>query len=150
MIAADFFLDLSPLENVRGSAVRMALRQGINKAAAPVKAAVVSGAERIKLRGFIAKSIRIKVKMYDQSTKWVAVIGPGSKFSRARPGKKPKGKPRQRIFPAHYAHFTEKGTGRMNPKPFLKPALDATRGRFLEAIRINMKEKLAAVMQPKK
>jgi hypothetical protein len=62
------------------------IRIAVNKAAVPVKSAVVAAAPADV--GNLKKSIRIKVKYYAKSKTWAAIIGPSSTFKRVR--KKPK------------------------------------------------------------
>ena len=86
MIRASFQLDMSGLSALvgkRGSDRRKATRIALNRAAVGMRNAVVTYAQAIARWGFLAKSQRIKVKLYD-SGKAVVVIGPGSKFARAQ------------------------------------------------------------------
>ncbi len=86
MIKGKVVLDLKKLPYVRGSLQNMATRIAINKAAVPVKAAVVAAAP--KDIGYLKASIRIKSKYYAKSKTWAAIVGPSAKFSRMR--KRPK------------------------------------------------------------
>lgn len=124
-------LNLTPLERLKAAGVRKAIRIGANRAAAKVKASVVSHAEGIKLLGATAKSVRIRVKVYS-GEKYVAIVGPSSKYKVTR-GKN-KGKPRL-IRPAKYAPFLEKGTKRSRKRPFLEPAYFATAGGYIADVR---------------
>jgi hypothetical protein len=86
MIRGKVKLDLRNLSYVRGSLQNKAIRIAINKAAVPVKEAVVASAPM----GFgnLKKSIRIKSKYYAKAKTWAAVVGPSNSFSRVR--RKPK------------------------------------------------------------
>ncbi|VTU02777.1 : HK97-gp10_like [Gemmataceae bacterium] len=132
---ARYELDLSPAAGLKGGGLRKALRIGLNRAASPVKAAVVSNAEAVKRYGFLAKAIRIRTKVYP-ADKFVAVIGPSSKFVRQK-GKfkkgKRKGQPKKAI-PAKYAHLVERGTKRSRAQPFLGKAHAETAARFLDQV----------------
>jgi hypothetical protein len=132
MIGTRVELDMRPADGLRKGGIRKALRIGLNRASAPVKASVVSHAEAVKRYGFLAKSIRIKLKGYP-ADKFVSVIGPSTKFTRTK-GKFTKGKregqPRL-SRPSKYAHLVERGTKRSLPKPWLAPAHAESAGRFL-------------------
>lgn len=135
---AQYDLDLTPLESLRAYGLRKALRIAGNRAAAKVKASEVRTAEAVKLFGLLAKSIRIRVKVYGAfGERFVSIVGPSSKFKRNR-GKytrgKRKGQPRVKQ-PSRYAHLLERGTGRSRPRPWLKPAYDESAGRYLEDVR---------------
>lgn len=125
-------LNLTPAESLKRYGIRKAIRIGANRAAAKVKAEVVNQAERIKLHGFTAKSIRIKVKVYPND-RYVSIVGTSSKYQRTK-GRikrgKNKGKPRV-IKPSKYAHLVEGGTKRSKAKPWLKPAYDASAGPYM-------------------
>lgn len=133
LVKAGVMLDMRPAEELAKSGLRRATRIGLNRAASPVKAAVVSHAAAIKRFGFLARSIRIRLRIYP-ADRFVAVIGPSRKFVRVK-GKytrgKRKGQPRLHI-PAKVAHLVEKGTKRSRAKPWLQPAHDETAPRFLE------------------
>lgn len=121
---AQYDLNLTPAEQLKAYGIRKAIRIGSNRAAAKVKAVVVSNAQKIKLTGHTAKSIRIKVKVYANS-RYVSIIGPSRKFSRS----KGRGTGKRHV-PARYALLIEKGTERIKAKPFIKPALEATASQY--------------------
>lgn len=133
---AQYDLDLTPAERLKASGMRKAIRIGANRAAAKVKAAVVSHAEQVKLIGAYAKSVRIKVKVY-KGDRYVSIVGASAKYKRTR-GRytrgKNKGQPRV-IRPAKYAGMLEKGTKRSRPRPVLKPAFDASSAAYLDDVR---------------
>jgi HK97 gp10 family phage protein len=139
VISTEVKVDLSPTDRLRNGGIRKACKIGLNRAAAPVKASVVSHAEAIRRFGFLAKSIRIRSKVY-HGDKFVAVIGPASKFVRGR-GKFKKGKRKgeaKRFIPSKYAHLVERGTKTSRPNPFLKPAHAATSGQFLRSVGVEI------------
>lgn len=146
MSAARVELDLANLDKLRKGVARKAVRIAVNRASAPVKAAVVAGAERIRRFGYLVKAQRIRVRIY--GGKFVSVIGPTRKFTRTK-GKytrgPKKGQPR-RIRPANYAHLADQGTEHSEPHPYLIPALNATKGTYARLIRSEVKRELAKAM----
>lgn len=132
-------LDMRPAEGLRKGGIRRAMRIGMSRAASPVKASVVAHAEAIRRYGFLAKSIRIKLRSYP-AERFVAVIGPASKFKAGR-GKFKKGKragqPRK-FVPSKYAHLVERGTKTSRARPFLEPAQKATSGAFLRRVGVEI------------
>jgi hypothetical protein len=131
-IRAGAVVDMSPAEELGKSGVRKAVRIGLNRASAPVKAAVVSHAGARKRYGYLQKSIRIRLRTYS-ADRWVSVIGPSTKFVR-RKGKYTRGKRKgePRLFkPSKYAHLFERGTKRSKAYPFLGPAYAETAGPFI-------------------
>lgn len=126
-------LDTTPADGlIRKGGLRKATRIGLSRAASPVKASVVSHAEAVKRYGFLARAIRIRLRTYP-ADKFVAVIGPSTKYSRTKGTySRGKSKGQKRVSrPSKYAHLLEGGTKRSKAKPWLKPAYDATAGRFL-------------------
>src|SRR5262245_63377249 len=110
MIAAKFQVDLTPGEQLAKSGLRRASKIGLNRAASPVKASVVSHANAVKRYGFLAKSIRIRLRIYP-SDRYVAVVGPSMNYARTK-GKRKRGKYKgspRRHRPAYYAHLVERG-----------------------------------------
>lgn len=133
VIAARAEIDLSPAEGLRKGGIRKAMRIGLNRAASPVKASVVSHASAVKRFGYLGKSIRIKLKGYP-ADRFVAVIGPSTKYTRTK-GKFKRGKRKgeKRVFkPSKYARLVETGTGRSKARPWLKPAYDESAGPFID------------------
>lgn len=128
-------LDMSPAEGLRAGGIRKATRIGINRAASPVKATVVAAAEGVRRFGFLAKSIRIRVRQYP-ADRWAAIIGPSTKYQRKK-GTYKRGKRagQPRISkPSKYAHLVERGTKRSRARPWLKPAHAAAAPRYLSAV----------------
>lgn len=138
-------VDMRPAESLRKGGARKATRIGLNRAAAPVKAAVVSEAQAVARFGYLAKSIRIRLREYPPD-KWVSVIGPSAAFSRTK-GKfkkgKRKGQPRK-VIPAKYAHLVNKGTKRSKPRPFLVKAHRRTAAGFVRDAAAEVGKEIAA------
>lgn len=86
MIRGSVKLDLKKIGYARGSGMNKAVRIAINKAAVPVKAAVMASAP--KDVGNLRQSLRIRSRWYAKSKVWAVIVGPSSSFSRVR--KKPK------------------------------------------------------------
>jgi HK97 gp10 family phage protein len=87
LITGNVQLDLKKLPYLRGSKMNVAIRKAQNKAAAPVKAALIAAAPSDS--GLLKKSIKIKVKYYAGSKTWAAIVGPSKAFKRMRK-RKPK------------------------------------------------------------
>ena len=128
--------------------LRRAVIVGCNRAAKPVRAAVVGHAEKIKRFGFLAKSIGTKTKFNAKTGTVVTVIGPKMSFARVK-GKYTRG-PRkgQKRWnePWLYARFLEGGTVHAKPKQFLQPAFDAQGQRFIETARAEVAAEMAKVL----
>jgi hypothetical protein len=128
-------LDMRPAEGLAAAGLRKATRIGLSRAASPVKAAVVAHADAVRRYGFLAKSIRVKLKSYP-ADRWVTVIGPSSTFTRNK-GKYSrgphKGEPRK-FRPSKYASLLERGTKHAAAKPWLKPAWSDSTPQFLATV----------------
>ena len=151
-MSADFKWEIAPIKTadqlskgLRNKAIRIAM----NKASAVVKNAVIA---KVPVRyGYLKKSIKIKLKNYKNSAVWVSVVGPKSDFKRNK-GKRKRGpKKGQPIThrPSNYAKLLEKGTKHAKAHPFLKPALDATKGQFMDTLRQKIEEQVNQLL-PKK
>jgi hypothetical protein len=138
-------VDMKPAEALRRGGAKKATRIGLNRASAPVKAAVVSEAQAIKRFGFTAKAVRIRLREYPPD-KWVSVVGPSSSFSRTK-GKRKRGKRKGQPIkhvPAKYAHLVNKGTKRSKPKPFLVKAHAKSKAGFLRDAKREVGKEIAA------
>lgn len=126
-------------------------RIAMNKAAAVVKASVISHAP--VRYGYLKRSIRIKVRNYKNRAVWVAVIGAKSDFRIVRKGRKATRKHTGRKAtphrPAKYSHFLERGTKHANAKPFLMPALNATAARYLATYQESLRQQIASMLSKK-
>jgi HK97 gp10 family phage protein len=121
---------------VRKQALQKAIRAAANVVLRKAKANVR------RRSGLLARSLGVKVKTYrgdKQGGAVVAVIGPRKGYRQqvgtyARGPKK--GQPKYEN-PTQVAHLIEKGHGGPHPArayPFLRPALDTSRGEVLEAV----------------
>ena len=125
---------------VRNKVIRIAM----NKASAPVKASVVDNAR--KRHGYLKKSIRIRLRNYQDKAVWVSVLGPKRDFYK-RKGKYKRGPKRGQFKwhrPSNYARLLERGTKHASAKPFLKPALLSTQSRFATVLQQSIREQIAA------
>ena len=132
-------------KGLRNKAIRIA----INKAAAVIKAAVVSLAP--KRYGYLQKSIKIKVKNYQEKAVWVAIIGPKSDFIRnkgVRHRGPYKGDP-IRHRPSKYAKLLELGTKRAAARPFLKPALEQNQEQYVNIVTKTLSDQVAKLLPQK-
>jgi HK97 gp10 family phage protein len=123
-----------------------ALRIAVNRSASPVKAAVAGNAPR--RHGYLSKSIRIRVRNYKGNDVWLAVIGPSSKFRKAK-GKRKRGPNKgQPIYhnPSKYAHLVERGTKRSKASPFLKPALQSHQNTYRQSLTENIRREVDAML----
>ena len=141
MIEAKFVLDLANMTFVKGSIQNKIMRIAINKAASPVKAAVIQHAPRGN--GSLSKAMIIKVKYYKTGDVWIAVVGASSKYSRAI------GRGKGRVFPSRYARLVEVGTKYRKATPYLMPALTATQAGYITAMTDSIRDQLAAALAKK-
>lgn len=141
-------VDMKPADGLRKGGARKATRIGLNRASAPVKAAVVSEAEAIKRFGFTAKSIRIRLREYPPD-RWASIIGPSTKFTRTKGrykrGKR-KGQPRKHT-PANVAHLVERGTKHAKGKHFLKKAHAKTARAFVRQAEAEVGREILAELE---
>lgn len=145
MITAAVKLDLKPVEDLRAAGLRKALRIGVSRAASPVKASVVNHANAVRRYGFLAKAIRIRLRVYP-ADKFVAVVGPSTKIVRTK-GKFKRGKRKgqaRKIIPAKYAHLVEKGTTHSKARPWLAPAHTETAQRFIQQCGVEVLREIQA------
>lgn len=128
--------------------LRRAVIIGCNRAAKPVKAAMISNAEKIARHGFTAKSIGTKTQFNAKRGSVVTVIGTKMSFTRTK-GKYTRG-PRigtpRKFTPWRTGRLVESGTFRTMPEPWLKPAFDATAQTFLETARREVAAEMAKVL----
>lgn len=135
MIKSRVELDMSPADGLRAGGLRLATRIGMNRAASPVKASVVSHAEAVKRYGYTAKAVRIRVKEYP-ADRFVTVVGPSMNFVRTKGKYKrgpKKGQPR-RHRPAFYAHLSNSGTKRSRALHWLDKAHAESAPGFLARV----------------
>ena len=148
MIGGKVNLDLRGIGFLRGSKMNVAVRKSINKAAAPVKAALQAAAP--SKTGELRKSIRIKVKYYFASKTWAAIVGPSRKKKKPLPPRKSnrgrKRKPVKPYSPTRYAWQLEFGTKHSRPKPWLRPTLAATKGTYERILSQALKDAIADIL----
>lgn len=143
MIKVQYDLNLTPAERLKNAGLRKAIRIAVNRASRIVKDSTISHANAIKRYGFIAKSIRIRVKVYKEF-RYVSIIGTSTKFTRTKGKFKRgpnKGKPRK-ITPARYAHLVEGGTQRSKAKPWLAPAKDDSAAAYFQEVALQVKREI--------
>jgi hypothetical protein len=145
-LSIDVRLDAEGLKQLKGKR-RTAVYRAVNRAAKPVKEAVIANASKLKRTGALAKAIGTKTRIYAGGV--VTVIGPKMSFKRRTKTKKkgPNKGTRSNIRPYLYANLLEKGTIRAAAKPFLEPAWDAHGPGYMRRVRAEIAAELAAVMQ---
>lgn len=150
---AEMKWDVDPIayaDKLTGGMKNTVIRKAMNKASATVKEAVISNApERY---GFLKKSIRIKLRNYQNKSIWVSVIGPKSDFKRGK-GKAKRGATKgQTIYhrPALYVNFLEKGSSHAKAFPFLAPALAQSKSQFMDSLQSSIKEQTDAIIKAMK
>lgn len=124
------------------------MRVAVSKGASIVKKEVVELAPR--RYGYLKRSIKIHFAVYGPHRDiQVAIIGPKRKAvwqkGVIKRGPK-KGQPR-RHRPAFIAHIIEYGSKHARAKPFLRPALDATRAAYEAAVSQRLKEELDKILK---
>jgi hypothetical protein len=147
VIGAGLRLDLAGFRALPEATVRKAVRIAVSGAAAPVKARAAANAQAVARTGAMAKSLRIKVKLYP-SLKFVAVVGPSMKFQRGRKritrgplkGQVRKDRPWRYVVPL------ERGTRRSTARPFLGPAHAAGWPQFQALVVARVRAELLAAL----
>jgi hypothetical protein len=137
-------LDLPNLSELKGKNKSAAYR-AINRAAKPIREAVINEATRIAVWGFLYKSIGTKTKLYAGS-KFMTAIGPKSSY--IRKGKKRKsGKHKGEkpvIRPVRFGWLLAKGTRRTRKFDFLTAAWVATgQGAFINRAYAELRSEFA-------
>jgi hypothetical protein len=126
-------VDLSPAERLKRYGFRKAIRIAVNRASAPAKVTMTQKAEAIRRFGFTAQSMRIRVRIYGDSERFVSIVGPTRSFKRVK-GKYTRGprKGQKRVFiPANTAHLADKGTKRSKAHHFVEKARVEANPRYL-------------------
>lgn len=137
---------VSRLDGVNKTLQKRSIARAVKEAIKPVVDAVTEGARAVQDFGYLAQSIGQKVKSYKTAT--AGIVGPKSKF-RKRKGVRTRGKDKGNPIwhrPAFYAALVERGTSRSKAKPFLKPALDATKDEYMETVAENIKDELEKLL----
>lgn len=131
------------LKRIPEKAALPAMSQAVGRAVAPVRKAA-----RDKIRkqseetGELRKSLSIKRVKYKRSGTVVAVVGPRKDSKNPETGRNP----------ANYAHLVEGGHRTpgglwVEPRPFLKPAVEETKPQVATLYRAQLKVKLNAAIQ---
>jgi HK97 gp10 family phage protein len=118
------------LAGVDGRVRKKALRKGVNAAAGVI---LKRARQKVPVRlGLLKKSLGRKVKVYRKEGAVVGIVGPRTGFRR-QVGTTKDGRP---VFenPTQIAHLVEKGTRRSRAKPFMRPALEESRGDVSSAV----------------
>ena len=127
-------LDLSALRHLKASLVRKHLRKAVTIASRPIRQDAKTIAKQQKLRGFLARSVGIKVKTYTGTVVAIVGIESNKKFTY---GIKSKGKARgttRTAIPSRYIHFLEAGTKRATKKPVLGKAYQLNQRPFQDRV----------------
>lgn len=144
-------VDATPLERLKNYGIRKAIRIANNRAARGLKEATTAAAEKVKLTGTLAKSQKIKVKLYGATgAKAVTIVGPGRNYTRKgatiKRGRKSKSPFRRglkkTIRPGRYAHIVEGGSKRSKARPWKKPAEAAALPRFKAEVVAEIKREI--------
>ena len=138
-------VDLAPLTAMT-KGLKVALIISANRAAKPVRQAVIANAEAKSLYGFLGRSIGTKTRVYG-TARIVTIIGPKMSFSRTKGtySRGPNKGQRRRRTPYLYGFLVERGTSRSKPKPFLEPAMAAQGGEFSKTLAESLRTELAAI-----
>lgn len=129
-------LDLRSFLNL-GKKAKTAVLIGCNRAAKPVREAVIANAQGMARTGYLARSIGTKSKVFRDGN-FTTVIGPKMSFSRNAPGKITRG-PRKgqarKVFPYLYANVLESPKSGKRFKSFLGPAWKSQGAGYLETVK---------------
>jgi hypothetical protein len=130
VFGASVEVDLAPLLAM-GKGLRVGLIKAGNRAARPIREAMIAETAKGQRYGFLSKSIGTKTKVYG-GKRLVTVVGPKMSFSRTK-GKYTRGKragqPR-RIIPYLYALLVNKGTRHSRGWNYLERILAAKAGEY--------------------
>jgi HK97 gp10 family phage protein len=147
LMKAEFKLDLSTLDDLKKGMSNKIMRIALMKAAGTVKEAVISNSPAGT--GALKKSIKIRVRNYNNSSVWVAVVGPKSSYTKAK-GKIKRGphKGEPRIYrPAKYAQLLEHGTKHAGARPFLGPAMTSSKEAFATIFLDKVKSQVTEILK---
>jgi hypothetical protein len=120
-------LDLAPLERTL-KGMKIALIKAGNRAAKPLKAAVVREVGSFKRYGFLEKSIGTKTRVYDKSGLRVfTAVGPKMSFERFKGvySRGPRKGQKRKHIPYLYSWLTDRGTKRSKRYDWLTKARDS-------------------------
>ncbi len=116
---------------------RRVLRSAVSAATTPIVRAAKANANDSKESGTLKKSLGRKIKTYVEAQTVVGIIGPRTDVVGEWKGKK--------RWPAKYAHLVEGGHvdqygNYIQPKPFLRPAYEATEGQAINVMSSKLAE----------
>lgn len=136
-------LDLGPLDAKR-KGMGKALKIAGNRAAKPVRQAVIAEAESIQRFGFLAKSIGTKTRSY-KPTNLVSVVGPKMSFTRTKGTytRGPRAGEKRKHIPYLYSWLVDRGTKRSRKFGFLEKAYNSTGNAFAGDLAKAMADELA-------
>ena len=119
---------LAKLKQLPKKVAAKAIKAGVSQAGKLLLWAAKSRAPR--QTGLLRRSLGRKVKVFRNTGKVVAIVGPrvGFREEVVRDGKT------MISNPTRYAHLVELGTARTQRKPFLKPAFKQQREAMMKAI----------------
>ena len=119
---------LAALDNVEKKVKKKAIRKAAGVAGTIVLKAAKARAR--KATGLLRKSLGKKIKVYKSGAVGVAIVGPRLGFRQvvSRGGRDVLSNPTK------YAHLVELGTSHSAAHPFLRSALEQTRGQVREAM----------------
>ncbi len=123
-------LDLGPLDAKR-KGLGKALKIAGNRAAKPIRLAVIAEADSIKRFGFLSKSIGTKTRSY-KPTNLVSVVGPKMSFARTKGTytRGPRAGEKRRHVPYMYSWLVDRGTKRSRKFGFLEKAYNSAGHNF--------------------
>lgn len=142
-MSIDVKIDMRGVRDIQRTIERLApeLRKAAYKAVISAGARVVlreAKARAPKDTGILKRSLGIKAKVYGSTP--YAVIGP--RFGvKGTPRITAKGK-KITPHPYFYSRLVENGTARTAAKPFMRPALDASRGKVHAEFRVGLEKYL--------
>lgn len=125
-------------ENLKKSGEKAALRAG----GAPIRKAAKRRAKSSKDTGLLLKSIGLNVKTVKGITS--VRVGPRKGFRQIvqRTDKRTGKKYEVMSDPSNYGHLVEYGTSHSTAKPFIRPAVDETKGEVLAAMAAGLEKHL--------
>lgn len=119
------------------------IEHATSMAVKPIVSAAKRNARRFRRTGLLAKSIGHKTTVYRDGNIYAA-IGARNGFAQTispGPGLKP-----IKVNPAKYSHLVEQGTVRSAPRPFLRPAFEATKQQAEQIMATEARFKLLEIV----
>lgn len=144
VLGASVEVDLAPLLAM-GKGLKVGLIKAGNRAARPIREAMIAETQQGQRFGFLSKSIGTKTKVYG-GERLVTVVGPKMSFSRTK-GKFSRGKRKgqsRRHVPYLYSWLVNKGTKRSKGRHYLESILAAKAGEYAANLSKEVGVELAA------